>query len=345
MAKGEARRVLERFGAVIALAVLIAGTAVLEMILVEPDSRGFLKVQNFLNILRQCSFWGIVAVGMTFVITQGGIDLSVGALVAFLGGMGIYALNAAAGWAERAWVGIVAAAAVCVGGGVVCGALNGVVIAKGRIAPFVATLGAMAMFRALILGPSHGSEIRSAVPEFGRIGSARVEVPLVTIGGGGEQGGYPLALPLPVLVLLGVAAVGHVVLTRTTFGLRVRALGDNRQAARYSGIGVERVTVAVYAICGLTCGIAALLASSRLNSVSSSSLGLFYELDAIAAVVIGGTHLRGGSGSVLRTVVGVLIIGVVGNMLNMLQVSSHYQGLVKGLIIIGAVLIQPRRSE
>lgn len=332
------RRFLERHGAILALVVLVVGTAILEFYRVEPDSRAFLKPQNFLNIFRQMSFVGIVAIGMTYVIILGGIDLSVGAMVALLGGAAIYAMNAAASRWGEGW-GIAAAVGVCLLGGPVLGLVNGLVIAWGRIAPFVATLGTMVAFRSLILAPAEGSEIRSTVPAYNAIGSGGITVPWIQIGDG-----VPLILQYPVVTFLAVAALAHMVLAKTAFGMNVYAIGDNTRAARYAGVKVERATAAVYSICGLTCGVAALLSSSRLNSVSSSSLGLFYELDAIAAVVIGGTRLQGGAGRILGTVVGVLIIGVVGNMLNMLQVSTHYQGLVKGLIIIGAVLIQPRKS-
>lgn len=329
---------MERHGAILALVVLVVGTAVLEHFRVEESSRAFLKPQNFLNILRQMSLVGIVAIGMTFVIILGGIDLSVGAMVALLGGAAIYAMNGAAENHGELW-GITAAVAVCVAGGPVLGLVNGLVIARGRIAPFVATLGTMVAFRSLILAPAEGSQIRSMVPSFNAIGSGGVTVSWIHLGEGD-----PLVLQYPVLVFAAVAILAHLSLSKTAIGMNIYAIGDNTRAARYAGVKVGRVTMIVYAMCGLTCGFAALLSASRLNSVSSSSLGLFYELDAIAAVVIGGTRLQGGSGRVLGTVVGVLIIGVVGNMLNMLQVSTHYQGLVKGLIIIGAVLIQPRKA-
>lgn len=330
-------RLLERFGPLLALILLIAGTAVYEAATVQADERAFLTARNFVNILGQWSFVGIVAIGMTFVILLGGIDLSVGSMVALAAGAGVYALNAAAGWGDGAAIAV--AMAVCVLGGVVLGAVNGFVIAKGKVAPFVATLGTLAIYRSLILAPAEGSEIRSSVSAFGDLGGTTVPIPWI------GPDGNSLPLRLGVIVFLALAAVAHVVLSRTVFGRRVYAIGDNPRAARYAGVHMSWVTVGVYAISGLTCGIAALLNASRLNSVSSSTLGLFYELDAIAAVVIGGTRLQGGAGRVFGTVVGVLIMGVVGNMLNMLQVSNFYHGLVKGLIIIAAVLVQPRKAE
>ena len=317
---------IERYGSLFTLLVLVAVVAFL-----SPDFR---KPENPLNILRQYSFVGIVAVGMTYVIILGGIDLSVGSMVALLGGAGIMLLNTLADHEVPTWLMLCAAAATMIGGGVVLGALNGTAITAGRIAPFVVTLGTMAIFRSVVLAAADGSEIRSMVPAFGEIASRGVDLPIHS------SRGSPLELTLPMVAFITVAAVGQFVLSCTAFGRRVLAIGDNATAARYAGVPLSRVTIAVYAISGLCCGIAALLNSSRLNSVASSSLGSMYELDAIAAVVIGGTRMRGGAGSVFGTVIGVLILGVVGNMLNMLDVSPHLQGLVKGLIIIAAVLVQ-----
>lgn len=327
---------VSQFGPIVALLLLIVGTAMVEAFRVPAEERAFLTTRNFSNILGQWSYVGTVAIGMTFVIILGGIDLSVGALVALAAAAGMYTLNAAAGWGDG-WA-ILMASAVCIAGGAALGLFNGVVIAKGRIAPFVATLGTLAIYRSLVLAPAQGGEIRSEVAAFGEFGGAMVRIPWI-----GTEGN-PLPVRMAVFVFLGVALLSHLVLARTVFGRQVYAIGDNPRAARYAGIKIGLVTTSVYGIAGLTCGIAALLNASRLNSVSSSSLGLFYELDAIAAVVIGGTRLQGGAGRIFGTVVGVLILGVVSNMLNMLQVSNFYHGLVKGLIIIAAVLVQPRKS-
>jgi ribose transport system permease protein len=329
---------LERFGPLVALALLIAGTAIVEAARVPVDERAFLTTRNFANILGQWSFVGIVAIGMTVVIILGGIDLSVGSMVALVAGAAVYALNAAAAWGNNAAIAV--AIAVCLLGGIVLGMINGLVIARGRIAPFVATLGTLAIYRSLILAPAEGSEIRSNVSSFGDLGGITVSVPFI------GPDGHELPIRLGVVIFIVVAILSHVVLRTTVFGRQVYAIGGNPKAARYAGVRSVRVTPAVYTIAGLTCGIAALLNASRLNSVSSSSLGLFYELDAIAAVVIGGTRLQGGSGRIFGTVIGVLILGVVSNMLNMLGVSTFYHGLVKGLIIIAAVLVQrPSAAE
>lgn len=350
------RRFLEHHGPLIALVVLFVGTAILEIALKDPDQRAFLRPQNLMNIISQWSFVGIVAIGMTFVIILGGIDLSVGAIVALSGGAAIYVLNAVAGiegTSPSVFPAILSAVLMAILGGSLLGWLNGLVIAKGRIAPFVATLGSMAIFRALILARADGSEIRSVVPAFNAIGSRGLDLPL-WLGGTAariaEDGsvlspGSPLIVRFPVIGFLAVALLAHFLLSKTSFGLSVYSIGDNAKAARYAGVRIARVTMLVYTIAGFTCGIAAMFASSRLNSVSSSTTGQLYELDAIAAVVIGGTRLQGGSGRIFGTVVGVLILGVVSNMLNMLDVSNFYHGLVKGLIIIAAVLVQPGKAR
>lgn len=327
---------LERFGPLAALLILIAGTAIVEAILVKPGDRAFLSARNFANILGQGSYVGIVAVGMTFVILLGGIDLSVGSMVGLAAGIAIFALNALApSLGDPAAIAL--AVLTCIAAGAALGLANGLLIARGRIAPFIATLGTMAIFRSLLMIPAQGGEIRSDVARFGSLGQTAVSFrwPL----GGGE-----FTIRLAVVVFLAAAVLADLLLKRSVFGRQVFAIGDNPRAARYAGINTPRITAAVYAIAGFTCGLAAFLNASRLNSVSSATMGQYYELDAIAAVVIGGTRLQGGAGRVFGTVVGVLILGVANNMLNMLQVSTHYQNLVKGLIIIAAVLVQPRKA-
>lgn len=318
---------LLRLGPLLALVLLVGVVSAL-----SPDFR---KPENFFNIVNQMSFVGIVAVGMTWVIVVGGIDLSVGSMVALLGGMGIYAMNALAERGTEAGLSIAAAAGLMVVGGIVLGLVNGGVIVLGRVAPFIVTLGTMAAYRALILSQAEGSEVRANVSGFGVIGTGGFEMPGIE-----SSRGTPIRVGWPTVVFLTTALMGEFVLRRTVFGRRALAVGGNPLAARYAGVPVGRVTVTVYALAGLTCGIAALLNASRLNSIASSSTGQLYELDAIAAVVIGGTAMTGGRGSVLGTVVGVLLLGVISNMLTMLGVENYIQGLVKGCIIIGAVLVQ-----
>lgn len=317
-----------------ALCLLILGTAAVEYATVEPDSRAFLTPRNFANIARQWSFVGIVAVGMTYVIILGGIDLSVGSAAALVAGLGLEALNraASADWSPLACT--VLAAGIMLAGGLGLGLLNGLGVTLGRLAPFIATLATMAAYRSVVLAMADGSEIRSSVSGFGALGTGSVPTGLPD-GLGGR-----LALGYPVLVFLALALVAELVLRRTSFGMAVRAIGGNPVAAKYAGVRATRVTLAVYAVSGFCAGLAALLVASRMNSVASSTMGLMWELDAIAAVVIGGTAMGGGRGSVLGTVVGVLILGVIQNMLNMLEVSTHLQGLIKGCMIVAAVLVQ-----
>jgi len=309
----------ERYGSLIALALLVVVSASL--------SPHFLQPQNLLNILRQVSYTGIIALGMTFVIIAGGIDLSVGSLAAFAGALGILAMNALGAAGRPEWLGILAAAFVAVAVGSAAGALNGLMVTKGRIAPFIVTLGTMAIFRSLSLYMGDAGEFTSTNALYSDIGSASV-----------------FLVPVPVWVLLALAAFFALLLGRTRYGRYVRAVGSNDRVALYSAINVDRVRFLTYVVNGFVVGVTALLISMRFNAVGSSTLGVNYELDAIAAVIIGGTAMAGGSGTIWGTVVGAIILGVINNMLNMVGVSPYLQGTVKGLVIIGAVLLQRRKA-
>jgi ribose transport system permease protein len=357
------RSILERLGPLLALVVLIVLTAVCEKYM--RGTSAFLTTQNWANILRQWSFVGVIAIGMTFVIISGGIDLSVGSLVALAGGLGIWLMNtaivaariiadndaarkqhlddlamsidmpltlpfsAAREWIARAFVsmhlsgsetsGIAIAFVSIVLIGLLCGWINGMLVAKGRLAPFIATLGTMAAFRSIIMSLLDGSEVRSESYNLFRI---------------------PGSGPWPATTFFVIVILAAILLRLTRYGRYVVAIGANERAAIYSAVNVDRVKLLTYALSGGCCGIAALLLASRMNSIASASAGVLYELDAIAAVAIGGTRMRGGSGSIIGTVVGVLILGVIGNMLGILNVSPYLQGLVKGVIIIAAVLMQ-----
>lgn len=328
--------VLQRVGPLLALVLVVLGTVAYEQAFVEPEYRAFLKPENLLNILRTAAPMGIVAVGMTFVIISGGIDLAVGSTVALAGVLGVHLLNLTV---EHQWLGNEAAAAVGLGSmaliGALLGLVNGALVAFGRLAPFIATLGTMAIYRSLALAQADGSTLMPRSMAFGTLGSGGIKLGFLS-----PEDGPTLQLHYPVLVFAAVAVLGAVLLRLTTYGAYVRAIGDNAKAAEYAAVPMRRVKLAAYTILGLLCGVAAAVASSRVSSVSSSNLGQFYELDAIAAVVIGGTLMQGGAGSVLGTVLGVLILAVVGNMLVLVGVGSYYQGLAKGLIIIAAVLVQ-----
>ncbi len=309
----------EKYAAFAALALLVVVSSFL--------SPYFLTPQNLLNILRQVSYTGIIALGMTFVIIAGGIDLSVGSVAAFVGSLAVLSLNASVeGGAPQGWA-VTLAIAAAVGAGGFCGFANGILVTKGRIAPFIVTLGTMAIFRSLSLYMADAGEFRSSSPLFGDLGSASV-----------------LGLPFPALSLLALAAALSFALKRTRYGRYVRAVGSNARVARYSAIDVDRTRLATYTVNGLMVGISAVLIAMRFNSVGSSTLGVNYEMDAIAAVIIGGTAMTGGRGSVWGTVVGAITLGVINNMLNMVGLSPYLQGAVKGLVIIGAVFVQRQKQ-
>lgn len=307
----------ERYAALVALVILTVISSFL--------SPYFLQWQNLLNILRQVSYTGIIALGMTFVIVSGGIDLSVGSMAAFVGSLGILALNALAEWSEP--LAVVAAIAVALGSGLACGFANGLLITKGRIAPFIVTLGTMALFRSLSLYMKDAGEFRSSSSLFGSLGSSA-----------------PGRIPVPVIVMIALAALLAFVLRRTRYGRYVRAVGSNARVARYSAIDVDRTRLVAYTLTGLMVGISAVLIAMRFNSVGTSTLGVNYELDAIAAVIIGGTSMAGGRGTIWGTIIGAVTLGVINNMLNMVGISPYLQGTVKGLVIIGAVFIQRQRQ-
>ncbi len=378
------RTFLQRFGPLVALIILVAYTA--------SESESFLTPANIANILRQNAPIGILALGMTFVIILGGIDLSVGSLVALAGGVGIWTMNTAfaaeniirraeqmAGdqsmafnadsafrvWLAKQFVGMGMAGdpmtALLLGSslivllGAIGGLLNGLLISRGRLAPFIATLGTMAAYRSIAVAMVDAGEFRpdagirpseiapgadAAAWTFRYLGQRGINIPWIEV-----REGVPLQIGYPVIVFFALILITWIILRRTRYGRYVIAIGCNEQAARYSAINVEGVKLLTYLLMGLLTGIAALLQASRFNSVASSSSGQLYELDAIAAVVIGGTSMRGGSGTIFGTVVGVLILGVISNMLNMLNISPYLHGLVKGVIVIGAVLIQRGRAN
>ncbi len=307
----------ERYAALVALVVLTVISSFL--------SPYFLQWVNLLNILRQVSYTGIIALGMTFVIISGGIDLSVGSMAAFVGSLGILALNALVDASQP--LAVAAAIGVALGSGLLCGLANGLLITKGRIAPFIVTLGTMALFRSLSLYMKDAGEFRSSSSLFGSLGSSA-----------------PGRVPVPVIVMLVLAAALAFVLRRTRYGRYVRAVGSNARVARYSAIDVDRTRLIAYTLTGLMVGISAVLIAMRFNSVGTSTMGVNYELDAIAAVIIGGTSMAGGRGTIWGTIIGAVTLGVINNMLNMVGISPYLQGTVKGLVIIGAVFIQRQRQ-
>jgi ribose/xylose/arabinose/galactoside ABC-type transport system permease subunit len=282
-------------------------------------SPAFMTVDNILNILRQVSIIGIISVGMTFVIINGGIDLSVGSVLAL---SAVVATSFAHPDSYPLIVPIVIGMLV----GTACGAVNGFVIAKWNIAPFIVTLGMMTVARGLTLVYTGGRPVTDLSEGYTNLG-----------------GGHILGIPIPIIFFIVVALIGSFILKFTKFGRYVFASGGNEQATKVSGINVNWVKIGVYSIVGLASGLAGILLSSRVMT-GSPVLGTMYELDAIAAVVIGGTSLAGGIGSVGGTILGVLIVGVMNNGLDLLNVSSYYQQILKGLIIVLAVLLDHKKN-
>ena len=290
----------------------------------------FLSPTNIFNVLTRSAFIGIIAVGSTFVIIAGGIDLSVGSMAAFLAGAMILIMNAllATGLPPLAVLGrgIVAALAM----GLAAGTFNGMTITRGRIEPFIVTLGTLGIFRSLVTYLADGGTISL---DFALRGVYR---PVFY--------GAFLGIPIPVWAFAVVAVLGAILLHRTRFGRYVRAIGSNQEVARYAAIRVARVRTLTYVIQGLCVAIAVVLYVPRLGSASAST-GILWELEAIAAVIIGGTALKGGSGHVWGTVVGAILLSLIGNVLNLTSAISEYlNGTVQGLIIIGAVFLQRGRQ-
>lgn len=273
----------------------------------------FLTVSNLLNVMEQTSINALIAAGMTFVIISGGIDLSVGSLLALSGVVLASALQQGLGVPLAALLGLAVGAA--------CGLGNGVLVARGRLPPFIATLGMMSVARGAALFYTDGRPVSGFASDFRFLATGRVFI-----------------VPVPVLVTIAVYVLLHFVLTRTRFGRYVYAIGGNEEAARLSGVAVRFHKTMVYGVSGLMSALAALILTARLNSAQPIA-GIMYELDAIAATVIGGTSLLGGSGSLIGTLIGALIMGVLRNGLNLLGISSFLQQIVIGLVIVVAVLV------
>jgi len=273
----------------------------------------FLTVSNLLNVAEQTSINAIVAVGMTFVILSAGIDLSVGSIVALSGVI--------LGMALRDGEPLALALALALAVGVVSGAVNGLLVSHGGLPPFIVTLGTMSIARGAALLVTEGRPISGFAASFRLLATGRV--------------GF---VPAPVIITAAVYLLAHLVLTRTTFGRYVYAIGGNEEATRLSGVAVRFHKAMIYAVSGLTSAVAAVILTARLNSAQPIA-GMMYELDAIAATVIGGTSLMGGEGTLGGTLVGALIMGVLRNGLNLLGVSSFLQQIVIGGVIVVAVLL------
>ncbi len=305
------RSILKNYGIVIAFLLICVLLAFLSPV--------FRTVNNFILILRQTSIYGIMAVGMTFVILTGGIDLSVGSVLALSGAICAGMLKSG-----MALPGVLA---ITLAVGVGVGLFNGIAVTAGRITPFVVSLGMLTIARGLTLIYTKGYPISGFDAEFRLIG-----------------GGYLLGIPIPIIIFLGIVLLAYIILTQTRLGRYIYAIGGNEETVKLSGVNANFFKSLAYVICSLTAAISALISTSRLNS-GGPQAGVGYELDVIAAVVIGGTSLSGGRGSIWGTFIGALLIGVINNGMNLLGISPYFQQVVKGFIIIGAVLLDRLREE
>ncbi len=303
-AGGRSWRMTVRLESVAVLALLIAALAIL--------SPYFLSVSNFLNILLATSVIGVLAYGSTFVIAAAGIDLSLGSVLGLSGVVGALSVNALG----LPWpIGILA----CLATGALCGLVNGLLNARAGIPAFIVTLGMLGVARGL------GLVLTNGVPVYG------LDPPLVYIGQG-----RPLGVPFPVIVFLLTGALAHFVLATTRFGRYALVLGDNEGAARAMGVRVQRQRVALYVVSGTMAGLAGLLFMARTNA-GDPTAGINYELTAITATILGGTNLFGGRATIAGTLIGALIMGVLQNGLNLLAVSSFYQQMAIGIVLVAAV--------
>jgi len=283
----------------------------------------FFSADNLLNVSLQASITAIIAAGMTFVILTGGIDLSVGSVVALSGivATGTLKLGLPAGIALP--LAIVAALSF----GAASGGIAGALVSRFSVAPFIVTLALMTVWRGVCFLVTEGRPVWDLPASFGALGGAR-----------------PLGFPFPTLVMAAVFVAAHVALTATRFGRHVVAVGGNPEAARLAGIRTRRVVASVYVLCGGLAAASGVLLASRMNS-GQPNAGLMYELDVIASVVVGGTSLSGGRGSIVGTFLGAMLIAVLRNGLNLLDVSSYVQQVVVGVVILLAVLFDPVRRK
>jgi ribose transport system permease protein len=273
----------------------------------------FLTVSNLLNIAEQTSINAIIAVGMTFVIIAAGIDLSVGSIVALSGVVLATALQSAIPTPLAILLGLAV--------GTACGLTNGFLISYGRLPPFIATLGMMSVARGAALFYTEGRPVSGFSQEFRSLATGELA-----------------QIPVPVVFMIVIYALAYLVLNRTKLGRYTYAIGGNEEAASLSGINTKVTKTAIYALCGMLSGLAAVILTARLNSAQPIA-GMMYELDAIAAVVIGGTSLMGGEGKISGTLIGAFIMGILRNGLNLLGISSFTQQIIIGSVIIVAVLV------
>ena len=307
------RKVAGKFG--IALALFA------EIVLFSVLSPYFFTSDNILNVSLQTSITAIIAVGMTFVILTSGIDLSVGALVAFTGVVTTSMLKLEGPFSFVFALALAAGIVI----GAASGAIAGWCVTRFNITPFIVTLALMTIWRGASYMYTDGRPVWGLPEQFSFLGSGRI-----------------FAVPIPTIFMVVIYAVAYIVLNKTTFGRYVYAVGGNKEAARLAGINTDRVLMYVYMSCGVLASLSGMLLASRMNS-GQPNAGLMYELDVIAAVVVGGTSLFGGRGSIVGTFIGAMLIGILRNGLNLLNVNSYIQQIVVGVVILLAVLIDQRK--
>ena len=308
-------------GPILALVILVIAGA-----LMNPN---FLGLENITNVLARSAFIGIIAVGMTFVITSGGLDLSVGSMAAFIAGLMILVMNKLLPSMGVGVPIVLVGMGVALLAGIVAGLINGLLITRLGIEAFIVTLGSMGIYRSLVTWLADG-------------GTLSLDFGLRTFYQPVYYGGI-FGITWPIIVFAVVVILGEVLMRSTAFGRHCAAIGSNDQVAKYSSVRVNRVRLLTYVMLGALVGIAVIMYVPRLGSASSAT-GLLWELEAIAAVIIGGTALKGGFGRVWGTVVGVLILVLIGNLLNLTDyVSPYLNGAIQGVIIILAVVLQRDR--
>ena len=309
--KFEYKELLSKLGPLLALIVLIIFVSVL--------SPSFLSLTNLMNLMRQVSTNALIAFGMTFVIITGGIDLSVGSTLALssaiMAGMIVNGIDP------------LIAMTVSLIAGFILGAVNGLLITKGKLVPFIATLATMTIYRGATLVLTDGKPITGLDETFIFQFMGR---------------GYFFGIPFPIVITLVVFALLFVLLHKMSFGRKTFAIGGNEKASFIAGVKSNKIKIFVYSISGVLASLAGIILTSRLNSAQPTA-GESYEMDAIASVVLGGTSMSGGKGRIFGTLIGALIIGTLNNGLNLLGVSTFYQQIVKGIVIIIAVLIDRRK--
>ena len=292
---------------------------VLLCIVITIVTPNFLSVSNITNVFTQVSVNAIIAIGMTFVILTGGIDLSVGSTLAISSAVGASIVKSTG----NVFLAIIVAAVI----GIAVGLINGLLVSKGKLQAFIVTLATMTIFRGATLVFTDGTPISKLPEAFVKIGNGKL--------------GF---MPIPVIITIIIAIIAVYALSQTRFGRYLYALGGNEDASRLSGINTDKIKTLVYVVSGFASAIAGVIITSRIGSASPNA-GTGFELDAIASVVIGGTSLAGGEGTITGTLIGALIIGVLNNGLNLMNVSPFYQSIVKGLVILIAVLLDKKSRK